>query len=290
MSFIYVYKKYDPIRKKDKIEIHSDTKINTTDCTFMNFSRAQLGVINQYGIVKSTIICPEICISYAGNNIFYASELFKRLSQKCCFERSDVIDIAYEIHMKAKSKDDIEFIITSYENDVLRIDCIKEREKELDCPFAWIGSYNTYRSFRQKCIEEDNTKARSIYNYFNDVINLTSDSSVGGFHMVAGFDYDSMSFQYIWNYQSIIERSHYVEAGESIRLYDDSANGGYTAETIPYSISNVIVEIKQVMLGILFSREFRMEASDIENDQLFGLMLPMLVKREDEQGAWKRYV
>ena len=114
MSFVFAKK--TTVLNNETIKVFCDTKIGLVDGAKGTFSDKQIELIKHYGIVKNTIICPEYSISFAGNNIFYASKLFRRLYEKKCFSRDEVIDLAYEIHKNAINQSDIEFIICSCEN------------------------------------------------------------------------------------------------------------------------------------------------------------------------------
>ena len=142
MSFIYAEKTYNPNIQKNDLKVFGDTKIELGNNAKANLTAVQYNLIKKYGIIKSTICCPELCISFAGNEIIYASELFNQLSNTKQFDVEDVVDLAYSIHKTAKFEDDIEFIITYFsdkDNDV-HIDYVKEGEKHVDVSFAWIGS------------------------------------------------------------------------------------------------------------------------------------------------------
>ena len=122
MSFVYADKIDDVIR------IYCDTKVSFSEGIYASISREQKELIDKFGIVKTNIVCPTISISFAGNNIFMASRLFKALCDKKSFEIEEVIDLAYRIHMEAK-RDDIEFLIANYEgNESGELCCIKDRK------------------------------------------------------------------------------------------------------------------------------------------------------------------
>ena len=76
MSFVFAEK------NNNTLNIHCDTKIGLDDSSIPLYSCEQKEAIEKYGIVKTTIICPEISISFAGNNIHLASKLFVQLSEK----------------------------------------------------------------------------------------------------------------------------------------------------------------------------------------------------------------
>ena len=73
--------------------------------------------------------------------------------------------------------------------------------------------------------------------------------------------------------------------GEPVKLYGTAEEGGYSIQTIPISMSDVIIKFEQTSFGVLYSRQKYMNITDAEN--LFGIMLPMPVI-EDNSNAWKR--
>ena len=75
MSFVYAEK----VGKS--IAIYCDTKITSGSGNSSLFSPKMQELVYRYGIVKTTIICPEIAISYAGS-ISKASKLFRVLYKK----------------------------------------------------------------------------------------------------------------------------------------------------------------------------------------------------------------
>ena len=116
MSFIFAEK----IKKLDEyddetIKVYCDTKVSTESTIGAGVSRELQKQLQKYGIIKSTIICPEFCISYAGNNAFLASKLFHKLFEMREFFREDVLREAYDVHITARYPSDIEFIICSSE-------------------------------------------------------------------------------------------------------------------------------------------------------------------------------
>lgn len=52
-------------------------------------------------------------------------------------------------------------------------------------------------------------------------------------------------------------------------------------------MDDLILRIDQMEPAILYSKRARMTERDMENSQLFSLMLPMLI-REDGNGKWIR--
>lgn len=281
MSFVFAEK------NNNTLNIHCDTKIGLDDSSIPLYSCEQKEAIEKYGIVKTTIICPEISISFAGNNIHLASKLFVQLSEKKTFTTEEVIDLAYDIHTSG-CDDDIEFIIASCEDDSLSIHCIKNNTITRDCQFAWIGSSVAHREFQELRNRNNigNASDRTTSAFLN-VVQGCSDESVGGFHIMAGYDSTrkTMCYRECITFQSSKEQT--VKAGDAINFFMEAENGGFSVEQLPISIEDLILRFGQTDISILYSRRLRISAYDLNNPKLFSFMLPMLIK-EDGEGGWIR--
>ena len=279
MSFVYAE------NLNGSLEVYCDTKIGLNGPVGANFSEEQLKLIQRYGIVKTTIICPEISISFAGNNIFLATKLFRMLYERKVFTTKEIVDLAYYIHLNSNIND-IEFLVASCENDTLSIYCIKEKKVQSECQMAWIGSSVAHREFQERRLRNNNGIASERTGLaFQEVIEGCSDQTVGGLCIQAGYDLPSKSMGYreCISFQS--SKSAIVQPGESIPFFLSASDGGFSYEQIPVSLEDLIVHIFQMEQAILYSRRLRMSDYDMNNSQLFSLMLPMLI-REDGYGGW----
>lgn len=269
MSFVYAEK------RNTTINIHCDTKIVQEG--IFTVSSEQRELIQKYGIVKSTVISPMVSISFAGNNIFLASKLFLLISEMKQVDTRQIIDMAYYIHKTGKV-DDIEFIIASCE-DGLSIYCVKEYEIQEDCQFAWIGSPIAHREF-QEIRNRNNTGNASdrTDSAFLQIVQGCSDRSVGGFHIVAGYNSyeNSMGYKECKTYQS--SKPSFVKSGAEIPFFTKAEDGGFSFEQIPISNDELLLRIDQMEPMILYSRRLRLNNYDKDNPQLFSFMLPMLVR------------
>lgn len=281
MSFVYA-EKHD-----ETLDIHCDTKIGLDSFAEASFSHEQMELIKKYGIVKTTIICPEICISFAGNNAFLASKLFNQLCEVKSVSVQDIIDMAFQIHLSGNNND-IEFIISSCEDGVLSLHCIKEGVVQRDCQLAWIGSPVAHREFQQLRLKNNSRKVSDRTSIaFMEIVQGCSDNTVGGFHITAGYipSLKTMGYKECKTFQT--SKPQMVQAGESIRFFMGAKDGGFSFEQIPFSLEDLILRIDQMEPAILYSRRLRMNDRDMNNPQLFSLMLPMLI-RNDSNGGWIR--
>lgn len=280
MSFIYAEKYYSDTLRKNLISIWSDTRIGLGEGAKANFSEAQIDLIKNYGIVKSTICSGDLCISFAGNNIRYAAELFSKLNKKATFDFKCVTDLAYEIHMNATSKDDIEFIIAYYSEGDFYIDCIKEQTKNSNCHSAWIGSKTAFSSLQEFRLD-NKRESESVDEYtsaaFANVVEGSGDTTVGGIPIKVTYNYENNSFEYAWIKSINSSKEHTVKHGDDISFFTSARDGGFVYEILPISIHTIITNIEQIKPMILYSRQYRGDVKDANNDNLFGLMLPMQV-------------
>ena len=126
MSFIYAEKYQEPDTNCESVRILCDTKVVLNDYSSTNLSKEEFDLVSKYGIVKSTICCPEVCSSFAGNNIILATKLLNKLKDLKTFEPEDVSDYAFQIYDDADNVNDIEFIVAYISNGNIHIDCVKD--------------------------------------------------------------------------------------------------------------------------------------------------------------------
>ncbi len=280
MSFIYAEKYYSDTLRKNSISIWSDTRIGLGEGTKANFSETQIDLIKNYGIVKSTICSRDLCISFAGNNIRYAAELFSTLNKKGTFDFKCVTDLAYEIHMNATSKDDVEFIIAYYSEGDFYIDCIKERTKYSNRHSAWIGSETAFSSL-QKFRLDNKKESENVDKYtalaFANVVEGCGDITVGGIPIKVTYNYENNSFEYAWIKSINSTKEHAVKHGDDISFFTSARDGGFVYEILPVSIQDAMIKIEQIKHMILYSRQYRISGKEADNEHAFGLMLPMTV-------------
>ena len=74
MSFIYAEKYSVDESRRKSIRVLCDTKVTPNNYSAANFSNVSYDLImnHGYGIIKSTIICPKICVSLAGTDEIFS--------------------------------------------------------------------------------------------------------------------------------------------------------------------------------------------------------------------------
>ena len=145
-----------------------------------------------------------------------------------------------------------------------------------------------HREFQKIRLENNRGNASDITDIaFLSIVQSCSDNTVGGFHISAGYNSTTKTLGYRECKTFQTSKPQMVQAGETVRFYMDSAEGGFSFEQIPFSLEDLMLKIDQMDLAILYSRRLRMSDRDMRNHQLFSLMLPMLV-RHDYNGSWIR--
>ena len=286
MSFVFA----ERITQSDKdaadtIRVYCDTKVTPDDSKISGVSNELLRQLDSHGLVKTTIICPEFCISFAGNNIFLASKLFHRLYELNSFEREDVLREAMNIHLSATDPSDIEFIICSAEDNELHIDCIKDEKLKKDEPSAWIGSHKAFDSLQRYRHKGNGPIHERTMLGFQNAIEFCGDDSVDGFSIAAQYYNCDRSFEYVEECRFVSNKEQVVEPGEVVQFYANARDGGMSYKTIPLGIESVILDIDQTQYAILYSRGHRYDSKIDTSDRLFGLMLPMEIEA-DGKGGW----
>ena len=269
----------------NNVSVYTDTKIGFGNFSGAGFSPIRKPMIEKYGIAKCTICNWNICIAFAGNNINLATKLFKQLNNLESFELTEVAEYAFSIHRSAETVDSIEFIVAYYEDGTFHLDCVKGNKNMRDVPNCYIGSIDAFRSF-QKIRYETKTKEESLNLHtdraFRYVVNGCSDDSVGGFTIKTMFNHSVGSFEYGYSCEFFTPGPILVKVGEAIPFHTDAQGGNYSAYIEPISVEECILNIEQMGTKILYSRHRRFD-DELNNDALFGLMLPLEICYHDNQ-------
>ena len=278
MSFVYA-EKVDEV-----ITIYCDTKITPGQQGGALFSPPMQELVDRYGIVKTTIICPEIAISFAGN-VSKAASLFRALYEKKTFSTEEVLEIAKDIS-DSGIRGDTDFIIASCEDGQVRLGYVKDGHSTADCQNVWIGSQIAHNEFQKERLENNKgTVSSRTGTAFLDVVQGCSDETVGGFpvrvRMIEG------KFEYSYSKTFQMEKKQTVKAGEAIVFDMRNSEGGFSFEQLPISEEEFMLRFDQMTQVLLYSRCKRIP-EEPDNRMLFGLMLPMLLL-DDENGVWRRY-
>lgn len=277
MSFIYAEKiKYHfEDEQLDLLSIYSDTKVKLTGAVKSNWSTKQQKYVEAYGIIKSVIVSPNCCVSFAGNNIMYANDLFSFLMERGTFTLDDVVSKAYEIHHNA-GKDDIEFLVCFGDGkEGTEIISIKNDTVNRDCPFAWIGSTDTfYEMQRLRTTSQQNYN--SSEHFYREAANSSVDDSVGGF--VICTTYSSIRECFIYNEHNTMtyEKIQVVESETMLRFSGDLEDGPFQMHVLE-TTEEVRVRFELIEREILYSSKYRLDPLDSDNQITKYLWLPIVI-------------
>ena len=282
MSFIYAEKNpnSEADDAKQTVKIYSDTKTTLTGAVLANWNQREREAIRIYGFLKSVIIGPTCCISFAGNNTIYAQKHLKWIFEKRIVSDDEMVEEAMRLHKNA-NKDDIEFIICSSNSGQPVITCIKNGVVERDVSSAWIGSPYAFQKLQELRLQDQQLSSYTSIDLFSRAIEECGDDSVGGF--VIESLYNGKEFVYPYRLESSVSKPQIVRPGESICLFDIAENGGYTAQ-FRESRQDVIIDFVQIDVSVIYTAKYRYK-DDIEDEFKKHLMLPF--EFCTSTGRWK---
>ena len=280
MSFIYANKEElkfgDEVIKQ--LHICSDTKA-TFGNNYSNWTEKTKKAIDIWGIIKTLIITPKCCISFAGNNIIHVHKLLSWLDDRRTVSVDEMCEKAYEIH-KAAPDNDIEFIVCHIDSqDEHHITCIKNKKIEFDCVNAWIGSQKTFllmQDYRMKSFQ-DNPNVNDSTLLFRKAVKETTDPTVGGLFLIDVRTSLQNEFVYSEKMESVYNLPQTIQSGKAIVLFGSVSEGGYTVN-YHESQEEVIIDIQQADLTVCFTKKYRLTQSDVDNHNLKYFLLPILYK------------
>lgn len=205
-------------------------------------------LIDRYGIAKTTIICPEIAISFAGN-VSKAARLFRALYEKKSFFTEEVLEMAKDISGSGVT-DDTDFIISSCEDGQARLGYVKDGNCVKDCQNVWIGSRVAHEEFQKKRLENNNGNASNrTGTAFLDVVQGCSDKTVGGFPIHLRIIEGKFEYSYSKTFQ--MEKEQTLGAGETIVFDVRNSEGGFSFEELPISEGEFMLRFDQMPQAVL---------------------------------------
>ena len=285
MSFIYAPKvPYDDFgQERENVQIFSETMITPRDTNGFQWGKRTLELVKRYGLVKSMILSPKCCFSFAGNDIQYANIFLDRLYKKSNCSAEELIDLAFSVHEEAGS-DAIEFIIcTADDEDRLTITCIKDDTVYQNCSVAWLGDKNVFEQLQRLRLTEEKEKISDAFKLAIEKSQQPEKEdgrfSVGGFIVRVMYRFSEHRFVYPFHFESHYERDQTVTLGEAIQFYAPAEDGGYTA-TYRDSTKDFIIDLEQPNMTIAYTDRYRYAEPDSINSSTNHLMLPMLIQTD----------
>lgn len=280
MSFIYAIK--HSIENDGQTykctNVYCDTKTLLYGASKLNWGEKTRRSIERYGLIKSIIVAPRCCISFAGNDIALAHQLLEILSEMKEFSEEELLYHALRIHTD-HPPDKIEFIIClADENGETEIICIKNHYIQRNCSIAWIGSYAAFKALRK--YQSGNPALMDNHLCaFTYAMQHCGDETVGGFPTCVRFDELEKGFEYQERLEIMTERAQEVISGMEIKLGGSAEEGAYTAH---YRASNedVIIDLEQANVTLLYTRKYRLQNEDVSNPYTKHFLLPILVETD----------
>ena len=289
MSFIYAAKyasNYDE-QNREHVCIFSDTQVKPKDASSFNWGKRTLEWVKRYGLVKSMILTPKCCFSFAGNDIRFANVFLEKLYSKRFCSDEELISLAFLVHQEA-GQDSIEFIFCiADESDHISITCIKDGNINCDCHSAWLGSYDAFHELQRLHMDQGQeinlqTIQQAISNCQKYPDKEDGRFSVGGF--VVEVIYDSCQHQFLYpeRLEAWYERDQLVRLGDTIKLFGAAEDGSFTAH-YRESPKDFIVDIVQPGITVGFSSQYRLAEENSINPSTNHLMLPIILNTKTNQ-------
>ena len=258
MSFIFA-RKYS-----GQIKVLADNKM-TVDSEDEDLLINSIGVetyrkIRHLGVIKNVIINDSICVSSAGILEDF-NELLKYIDDDKEVDFDDICKRAFEINVNSNNRTDF---IVCIAKDASKIYQIKNYKME-EVDFAWIGSKNCFEKFQSIRLSKKNNN-QTIYDCESHTeIPLNSDESndLHAFSEVLKSNIDDMvgeeviecysdegKFCYLEKLSTSISKPRTLPSNkDSIKIYDDVFDGGYTYYVYK-SYDNYKMYINQLKCGI----------------------------------------
>ena len=282
MSFVFAVKhtfEFDGFEKK-LTSIYSDTKVSLDGTSKETWGDQTWTLVNKYGLIKSIIVGPKCCVSFAGNNIAHAHKLLSQLYAKGMFSEDELLELAFNIHLNAPV-DEIEFIIAiADEEDETELVCIKDGEMRRNCASAWIGSQRAF-SCMQECRLGKPENSKLYAAAFNHAMRCCRDDSVGGFSIIVQYDSSEKQFIYPCRLESEVVRAQEVLSGMQVNLTGSAEEGACSLYYHPSS-EYVAIEISQADLMLLYTKKYRLESKDSFNLHMQRFLLRIVITSDTQ--------
>ena len=285
MSFVFAERTRNAFNGStiESIQVYSDTKVELDGAVRLNWPCATRRAVNRFGICKVIIPCPTLCVAFAGNNLWGVKELCSWMVDSSPFEVSELIMRAHKIHLEARNRDDIEFLICETDtNESGRIVCIKNGAVHDNQITAWIGSpiaFNQLQEMRMKALEGGKNESPDTFTLFDDLVNSSKDEAVGGFTISVALRDGEFHFnEYL---RARMYRSQLVQPGESVQLFDSVENGGYAVGAFELDCCPAL-SFPQINKTVIYTNKYRYPDGSLDIEGLSQFYLPMLL----ETGTW----
>lgn len=273
MSFVYAEKEtmYLTNQTLKSINIFSETKIGFKGAAKLNWPEEESREILKYGMIKSIIISPTCCLSFAGNNVLELQKLFKKIRQYQHFDINQLLNDALNLHLSL-GRDELEMIICYVdESNDLHITCIKEGKIQRDCQNAWIGSRLAFEKLQELRCQAPQRFSTTEF-IFQDALSNCKDDSVGLIPIVVRYS-PQKGFIYPARCVSSLDRATFVPAGTSIPFSGTACDGGFTV-FFAESQTQVRIDFEQGDFTLLYTPKIKSNDDTCLNDLRAEFLTP----------------
>jgi hypothetical protein len=249
------------------IYIVSDTKLTAPDD--QEFSKRQKNDAKE-GVIKTTIIRPSCCISFAGN-IDFADDALKAITPYSA--TGEIIEILRSQHELAGQRTDFILCVSEWEKRIYEI----KNGQVTQVTAAWIGSQLAFNRFQSCMLTEGGANSQGSFISMSDasggnlfhkmtqaidaVIQDEAIPEVAGFKIRVCFDGQRFKYMgYLDSYFSHMQLQFEIPAGAkefSIPItHATAAQGGYTINFFNSAdnYNYVGLHLKQGKFGVVYKR------------------------------------
>lgn len=255
MTFVICKKLKNPSR----IIVHSDSKITDQYGVGLESELRQNSPLS--GLLKTVILNPHVCFSFAGASLFATNFLKHFYSKPANYWNTDKF-LSHLLDIHVKSDQAIDFIVcTSFQNTP-KIYLIKDTQLTQDVDTAWIGNIDAFNLFQEHFLSNASSNIEERTNIsFQNVINSNSISDVGGFHMQVCTNDKTMTNETVFLYElkmavDVGPKVLHLEAGQAMALPTGTAQEGSYGVSYFRSYSpqkhGIAIHLPHGKFGILF--------------------------------------
>ena len=229
----------------DKIFIVSDTRLDNPQ----NLNRVELDVPEAYGLIKSLIINPIVCISYAGD--FHAAKEALSVCRSLNYRVHEITKYLLTINKKYEHK--VDFIVAVSATPYLLFK-IKNGEIE-KTDLAWIGDIPGFSEFQKHYHSGDKgTDRKDPQKDMEEAMTTVIESQVLGVNgFLISVSNESGQFFYKNYVKTYFPPRTITGNGFHLIGYGTAQEGGYTIHILQSEKTDVLaVHIPQSRMGIIY--------------------------------------
>jgi len=233
-------------KKNNKIFVVSDTCIDNPD----NLNRVDLVAPAEYSQIKTLIINPFICVSFAGEIVPAREALAacRRLNYKV----DEIINYLLSVNISSENKAD--FIVCVALPPYLIYEIKDSKINKVES--AWIGHQNGFNEFQRHFHSlPDDVARKDLSNDMENSMVAAIESNVAGVNgFIISVSNEKMEFHYKNFIRSYILPATIIPGKFHVITHGTAQEGGYTVNIFPNNRRDVLaIHIHQNRFGIIYS-------------------------------------